>query len=63
MQFISLFADKANISYSYKKRNTNDVFEPNLDTEGVSAESYNASNGNLFFGRPVSYKGNNIMNS
>lgn len=63
MKFISLFSDKANISYSYKKRNTNNAFEPNLDTEEVSAESYNSSNGNLFFGRPISYKGNKLMNS
>ena len=62
MYLTSLFKDKAEITYTYTKRRMQESCAPDLACEQITADLYNAENGNLFAGRAVSWKGYVLLN-
>ncbi len=62
MYLTSLFKDKADISYSYTNRHTSEALKPNVACELSDTELYLKENGNLFFGKTVSWKGSYLLN-
>ena len=62
MELTKIFGNKTNATYYYVKRNGATPCPPDGEKESVNAPVYSATTGNLFLGKPVSWKGYVLVN-
>ena len=62
MQILSLIESKKLVSYTYTKGTLGESFAPQMTPEESCAAVYTPENGNLFSGRPVRWKKNEMLN-
>ena len=62
MYLIELFKGKQDVYYTYTKRGLKDAYTPDQDCELVVSNVYNSQNGNLFAGKPISWRGPKLLN-
>jgi len=61
MYITELFKNKENITYTYTKRNTDIPCPPDFVKEETDSLIYDSKNGNLFCGKPIAFKGSNLL--